>query len=437
MNSRLFAAALLSAAVLCLVAIGLAPAFAQDSAAADWLPGAPPETVGLSSDRLERISAEVQRTIDQKRIAGAVTLVVRHGKVAWLKAQGMQDREAGKPMQTDSIFRICSMTKAITSLAVMMLYEEGRFQLDDPISLYIPEFKNANVLVKPASGSTYTIPASHQITIRNLLTHTSGLTYHWNPDLGAMYKDAGVAHGLLQYDGTIGDSVKKLAGLPLLFNPGERFEYSLGVDVLGYFVEVMSGMTFDEFLHTRILGPLGMKDTYFFLPEDKVGRLATVYTYDSTKGLNRFPNEPVTEGSFVYDADYPYHGPHKLFSGGAGLNSTATDYARFCQMMLNGGKLGNVRLISRKTVELMTHDQLGHISADQSFGLGFGIDGVKTPLTDLGSPGEYNWGGFYYTSFVIDPKEQMIAIFMAQLHPSGDVSLAGRFHTLAVQAIVD
>jgi CubicO group peptidase (beta-lactamase class C family) len=329
------------------------------------------------------------------------------------------------------------MTKAITSLAVMMLYEEGRFQLDDPISLYIPEFKNPKILVKPASGSTYTIPASHQITIRNLLTHTSGLTYHWNSDLGPMYKDAGVAHGLLQYDGTIGDSVKKLAGLPLLFNPGERFEYGLSIDVLGYFVEVMSGMPLDQFLQTRIFGPLGMKDTYFYIPEDKVDRLATVYTYDSAKGLARFPNEPMADGAFLYVADYPYHGPRKLFAGGAGLNSTALDYARFCQMMLNGGKRGNVRLISRKTVELMTHDQLGRISQDQSFGLGFGIEGVKTPLSGLGSPGEYSWGGFYYTSFVIDPKEDMIAIFMAQLHPDGDLSLAGRFHTLAVQAIVD
>jgi len=423
-------------AILGLLAFALAPAFAQ-SGAADWLPAAPPDTVGLSSDRLDRIAVEVQRAVDQNRIAGAVTLVVRHGKVAWLKAQGMQDREAAKPMQTDSIFRLCSMTKAITSLAVMMLYEEGRFQLDDPISLYIPEFKNPKILVKPASGSTYTIPASHQITIRNLLTHTSGLTYHWNSDLGPLYKDAGVAHGLLQYDGTIGDSVKKLAGLPLLFNPGERFEYSLGVDVLGYFVEVISGMPLDEFFRTRIFGPLGMKDTYFYVPDNKVGRLATVYTYDSKKGLARFPKEPIVEGSFAYDADYPYHGPRKLFAGGAGLNSTALDYARFCQMMLNGGKLGNVRLISRKTVELMTHDQLGRISQDQSFGLGFGIEGVKTPLSGLGSPGEYTWGGFYYTTFVIDPKEDMIAIFMAQLHPDGDLSLAGRFHTLAVQAIVD
>lgn len=406
-------------------------------AAAQDLPTAKPESVGLSSQRLERISAAVQQSIDDKRIAGAVTLVARRGRLAWLKAQGMADREAGKPMQTDAIFRICSMSKAITSLAVMMLYEEGHFLLDDPVSKYIPEFKNPKVLVKPASGKPYTIPAAREITIRNLLTHTSGLTYHWNSDLGQMYKDANVAHGLLAYDGTIGDSVKRLAGLPLLFNPGDKWEYSLGVDVLGYLVEVVSGKKFDEFLRTRIFEPLGMTDTYFFPPENKLNRLATAYTWYPEKGLSRFPNTPITEDAFTYSADYPARGPKKLFSGGGGLCSTAMDYARFCQMVLNGGKAGETRLVSRKTIELMTHDQLGKIGPDQGFGLGFGIDGVKSPLSELGSPGEYNWGGFYYTAFVVDPKEQMITVFMAQLHPTGDLTLDNRFHVLAEQAIID
>ena len=406
-------------------------------AAAQELSAAKPESVGLSSERLERIAGAVQHSIDQKQIAGAVTLVARRGHVAWLKAQGMMDREAGKPMQPDAIFRICSMSKAITSLAVMMLYEEGYFLLDDPVSKYIPEFKNPKVLVKPASGKPYTIPATKEITIRNLLTHTSGLTYHWNPDLGQMYKDANVAHGLLAYDGTIGDSVKRLAGLPLLFNPGERWEYSLGVDVLGYLVEVVSGKKFDEFLRSRIFEPLGMNDTYFFPPENKLNRLATAYTFYPEKGLSRFPDAPITEGAFSYSADYPSRGPKKLFSGGAGLCSTAMDYARFCQLMLDGGKAGNTRLISRKTGELMTHDQIGKVGPDQGFGLGFGIDGVKSPLAELGSPGEYNWGGFYYTAFVIDPKEQMITAFMAQLHPAGDLTLDRAFHVLAEQAIID
>jgi CubicO group peptidase (beta-lactamase class C family) len=252
-----------------------------------------------------------------------------------------------------------------------------------------------------------------------------------------MYEKANVASGLLPYDGTIGDSVKNLAALPLLFNPGDRFEYSLGVDVLGRLVEVVSGKPLDEFFRTRIFEPLGMKDTYFYPPDNKVARLATAYTYYVDKGLNRFPDTPIREGSFVYSADYPTHGPKKLFSGGAGLVSTAMDYARFCQMMLDEGKVGNTRLLSRKSVELMTHDQLGKIGPDQAFGLGFGIDGMKTPLSELGTPGEYNWGGFFYTAFSIDPKEQMIVVFMAQLHPTGDLTLDRQVHQLAYQAIND
>jgi len=401
------------------------------------LPAAKPESVGLSSDRLERIATAVQHDIDDKRIAGAVTLVVRHGKVAWFKAQGMSDREAAKTMPADAMFRICSMTKPITSVAVMMLYEEGKFLLDDPVSKYLPEFKNPKVLVKPASGATYTIPATKEITIRDLLRHTSGITYQWNDDLGPTYEKADVASGLLQFDGTIADNVKHLAALPLLFNPGDRFEYSLGVDVLGRLVELVSGKPLDEFFRTRIFEPVGMKDTYFFPPENKLNRLATAYTYYPDKGLNRFPDAPIREGSFVYSADYPSRGPKKLFSGGAGLVLTAMDYARFCQMMLDDGKVGNTRLLSRKSVELMTHDQLGKIAADMGFGLGFGVDGVKAPLSELGSVGSYEWGGFFYTGFSIDPKEQMIVIFMAQLHPTGDLTLDRQVHELAYQAIND
>lgn len=406
-------------------------AFAQEA-----LP-AKPESVGLSSERLERISAVVQQSIDDNRIAGAVTLVARRGRVVWLKAQGMADRESGRPMGTDTIFRICSMTKPITSVAVMMLYEEGHFLLDDPVSTYLPEFAHPKVLVKPASGEPYSIPAAREITIRDLLRHTSGITYHWNADLGPLYGAATVAHGLLPYDGTIEDSVKHLAAVPLLFNPGERFEYSLGVDVLGRLVEVVSGKALDEFLRTRIFEPLGMKDTYFYPPESKLDRLATAYTYYRDKGLNRFPETPITEGSFVYSADYPYRGPKKHFAGGAGLTSTAPNYERFCQMMLDGGKVGMTRLLSRKSVELMTHDQLGKVSPDQGFGLGFGVEGVKAPLSELGSPGTYDWGGFFYTAFTIDPKEQMIVIFMAQLHPAEGVNVDRRVNALAYQAIVD
>jgi len=401
------------------------------------LPSADPGTLGFSPERLGRIATAVQKDVDDKRIAGAVSMVVRHGKVAWFDARGMADREAGRPMQRDAIFRICSMSKPITSAAVMMLYEEGRFLLEEPVSKYLPEFKNPRVLVTPTSGEPYSIPASAEITIRDLLRHTSGLTYNWDKALGRMYGDANVASGLLQYDGTIGDSVRRLAGIPLLFNPGDRWEYSLSVDVLGRLVEVVSGMPLDEFLRTRIFEPLGMKDTYFFLPDDKVPRLAAAYTYYDGKGLGRFPDSPIVEGTFVYSADYPYRGPKKLFSGGGGLSSTAMDYARFCQMMLNGGTLGQVRLLSRKSVELMTHDQLGKISQEMGFGLGFGVDGVKAPLVELGSKGDFNWGGFYYTSFVVDPKDDMIVVFMAQLHPTGGLALDKEVQVLAFQALDD
>jgi CubicO group peptidase (beta-lactamase class C family) len=412
--------------------------FACTAGAAQELPTAKPESVGLSSERLERITSKVQQTVDDKRIAGAVTLVARHGKVVYFKSQGALDREAAKPMRNDAIFRICSMSKPITSVAVMMLYEDGKFMLDDPISKYLPEFKNPKVFVKGTKdAASYTIPASREITIRDLLTHTSGLTYTWDETLGEMYKSAHVGDGLIQYDGTIEENVKRLAAQPLLFSPGGRFEYSLGVDVLGRLVEVASGMPFDQFLRTRLFEPLGMKDTYFFLPDNKVDRLATAYTYYDGKGLQRFPDSPIVEGPFSYTADYPYRGPKKLFSGGAGLNSTAADYFRFCQMLLQGGKAGDVRLLSRKSVELMTHDQLGHISDTQAFGLGFGIDGVKTPLYELGSPGSYNWGGFFYTQFTVDPKEDMIVIFMGQLHPAGGLTLNNQVHALAYQAIVD
>ncbi|ABF39642.1 beta-lactamase [Candidatus Koribacter versatilis Ellin345] len=399
-------------------------------------PTVKPESVGLSSERLERLGAAVQKSIDDKQIAGAVTLVSRHGQIAWFKAQGMADREANKAMRPDEMFRICSMTKPITSVAVMMLYEEGKFLLDDPISKYIPEFKNPKVLVKPAQGDPYTIPAKNEITIRDLLRHTSGVTYHWNEDLGPYYHKGNVAHGLAQYDGTIADSVKQLAQQPLLFNPGERWEYGLSVDVLGRLVEVVSGMPLDQFFKTRIFDPLGMTDTYFYPPQGKLDRLATVYWLDD-KGLKRFPDTPVVEKDFIYTADYPYNGPKKLFSGGAGLISTAQDYLRFCQMVLDEGKVGNKRLLSRKSIELMSHDQLGKINPEEGFGLGFGVDGVKSPLHEIGTPGEVQWGGFYYTEFVIDAKEQMIVIFMSQLKNNGGATINEAAKALAFQAIID
>ena len=404
---------------------------------AQGLPTATPESVGLSSPRLERIATAVDRAIQEKRIAGAVTLVMRHGKVAWIRAQGHVDREAGRSMSPDAIFRICSMTKPITSTAVMMLYEEGRFLLNDPMSRFIPEFEDPKVLVTPPDGPAYTIPARRGMTIRDLLTHTSGLTYQWNDVLGPRYHAAGVTHGLIRDPRTIGEGVKALAGLPLLFSPGERFEYGLSTDVLGYLVEVVSGMPLDRFLETRIFEPLQMKDTFFFVPDDKASRLATAYTWYPKAGLQRFPAEPIVEGAFVYSADYAHGGPRTYFSGGGGLCSTVSDYARFCQMMMSDGKAGDSRLLSRKSVELMTHDQLGKLSPDWAFGLGFDVAGTKSPLQEIASPGRFGWGGFFYTHFFVDPEEDMIGVFMGQLHPSGNLTLGRMFEVLAYQAIDD
>ena len=328
------------------------------------------------------------------------------------------------------------MTKPITSVAVMMLYEEGHFLLEDPVSKYLPEFKNPRS-VQPATGEPYSIPATRKITIRDLLRHTSGLTYQWNPVFGPLYKNANVASGMLPYDGTIEDSVKRLAGVPLLFNPGDRWEYGLSVDVLGRLVEVISGKPLDQFFRERIFVPLAMKDTYFYPPGDKLDRLAAVYTYYPDKGLNRFPDTPITEGPFSYSADYPYRGPKKLFSGGGGLGFYRLGLCPLLSDDAEWRQSGRYASLSRKSIELMTHDQLGKISSEQSFGLGFGIDGVKTPLSELGSVGEYKWGGFYFTSFSIDPKEQMIVIFMGQLHPAGGLSLDRQVDVLAHQAIVD
>jgi CubicO group peptidase (beta-lactamase class C family) len=402
-----------------------------------------PEQVGLASERLDRIASAIQKSVDDGRIAGGVSLVARHGKVAYLRAVGMADRDAHKAMQTDSIFRLCSMTKPITSVAVMMLYEEGRFTLSDPVSDYLPEFKHMKVLDPPwpqdkTSPPGALVDAKRPITIFNLLTHTSGLTYQWNARLGKAYRDANVGSGLKQQDGTIGDAVKRLAALPLLFQPGDDWEYSLADDVLGRLVEVVSGMPFDQFLQQRIFQPLGMKDAFFFPPDDKVARLVTAYAYDEQKGLHPILDNEVRtgDGGVQYTADYPYRGPHTYFSGGGGLCATAEDYYRFCQMMLNGGELNGTRILSRKSVELMSHNKVrGKPDGANAYGLGFGTVADPEQLTELGSVGSFSWGGFYFTSFVIDPKEDMVVIFLGQMNPTGGLDLSSKAISLAYQAI--
>lgn len=419
------------------ILIALAP-----MAAAQGLPKASPRSVGLSQERLERITALMQKHVEDGLLAGAVALVARDGKVAYLKSVGMQDKERGVEMKPDAIFRIASMTKPITSVAVMMLYEEGRFRLSDPVSKYLPEFKNMKVLAAGLAGDggkaqEQLVPAKREITIRHLLTHTSGLTYHWDARVGAKYAEAGITHGLIQTEDALADGIKKLAQIPLVHQPGEAFTYSLSIDVLGRLVEAVSGMSFDEFLRKRMFEPLRMNDTSFYLPDSKVSRLAAVYGPDPNGALKRLSNGILGEGPMRICVTYPYEGPKRYCSGGGGLCSTISDYTRFCQMMLNGGELDGVRLLSPKTVALMTADHVGDLNPGSGFGLGFGVTRSLREAGELTSTGAYRWGGFWYTTFFIDPAEKLIGVCMVQLHPSGKATLNDKFEALAHQAIVN
>jgi CubicO group peptidase (beta-lactamase class C family) len=414
-------------------------ALAAISVRADQLETVRPESVGLSSQRLERMNAQLQRLIDEDRMAGAVTLVARRGKVAWLNAAGWRDRENKTPMTTDTIFRIASMTKPITSVAVMMLYEEGHFRLDDPVAKFIPELKDMQVL-QSKSDQDEVVPAQRPITIHHLLTHTSGLTYQWDQKVGSKYYELGITHGLIEDPDTIGDSVKNLAKVPLLHQPGERFTYGLNTDVLGYLVEVVSGSTLEDVLHKRLFEPLGMVDTQFFLNDGQKSRLAKVYRSDSDgKAVLEARNEIVESNYLHYTTTYPCNSTGRYFSGGGGLSSTALDYYRFCQMLLDKGRVGPKRLMSRKTIELMTAPHVkfpGRESDESGFGLGFGIAGSPGSSHDVGSKGAYSWGGFFYTTFFIDPQEDLIGISLAQLHPAS-VDWNERFRILVYQAIDD
>lgn len=399
-----------------------------------------PEKVGLSTQRLKVLDFQISHYIEQNQVSGAVVLVARQGKVAYLKAFGMKDKERKEPMRTDTIFRICSMSKPITSVAVMTLYEKGHFRLATPVHQFIPEFKTMKVIPKGFRGKITVdmaglVPAKRPITIFHLLTHTAGITYHWHGGLGPLYLEAGVGHGMFPYQHTIGETVKRLAKLPLLFHPGDRMEYGLSTDVLGYLVERISRQTFDTYLKSNIFKQLGMKDTHFHLPKAKQNRLARMYSRKSGKSLTPFPSKPMKKGAFICSDDYPTPKTPKFFSGGGGLCSTTTDYYRFCQMLLNHGIYQGKRILSRKSVELMTHPHIIHSS--YAFGLGFGINTETGHLKELGSLGTYYWSGLYYTRFFIDPKENLIAIFMAQLYPSGGCDLRNKFSSLVYQAIID
>jgi CubicO group peptidase (beta-lactamase class C family) len=389
--------------------------------------------VGMSSERLKRIDAFLQKSVDQKDIPGAVAIICRNGKIIYQKAFGSADNTANRAMKTDDIFRIASMTKAVTATAVMMLWEQGLFQLDDPISKYIPEFKNPSVLDSlNMADTTYTVkPAGKEITIRHLLTHTSGLGYgaiDGDARMKAMYKKAGIVDLFTTEPVKIGDNIRKLAKLPLLNVPGEKYKYCEGLDVLGSFIEIISGMPFDVFLKTRIFDPLSMTDTYFYLPDSKASRLVKIQTKTGDKWTSFTDN--------FYDPEYPIKGAKTFFSGGAGLSSTAKDYATFLQMYLNNGELNGKRLLSRKTIESIMENQLGDIKTSQAYGLAFGLVLEKDEAKGgLGSEGTFTWGGYFNTNYFADPKEKIIGVIMKQTQRVNDDNNSGKFRALIMQAV--
>jgi CubicO group peptidase (beta-lactamase class C family) len=414
--SRLFVAALLLSCVL-------APA-------AFATPAATPESLGFSSERLGRLDALIQDHIDRQKLAGAVMFVARDGQTAHLKAYGVQDKDSGKSMPTDAIFRIASMSKAVTTIAALMLYEEGRFMLNDPVSKYIPAFANSVVAVPPPAdapaGTKYvTVPAKRPISIRDLMRHTAGLTYGDGLAVDD-YKKANVYYWYFaNHDETIGEAVDRLARLPLHGQPGEVWQYGFSTDVLGRLVEVVSGMPLDRFMAERIFQPLKMPDTSFFLPAGKESRLATVYALGKD-GLTRGD-----QGDYVT-------GPRKCFSGGAGLLSTAQDYGRLLQMLVNEGELDGVRVLSPLTVRLMHANHTGEKYGGEAhaFGLGFWVNEDPGVYGELVGEGAYGWGSAYFPQYVVDPVEKIVALFMTQLRPAGGSDLNQKFKVLVYQALV-
>jgi CubicO group peptidase (beta-lactamase class C family) len=415
------------AAAACLLA---ASAWAQSTALST------PETVGLSSDRLKRLETTLQQYVDERRIAGVVTLLARNGRIAHVVTAGKRDVERGDAIRPDTIFRIASMSKAVTSVAIMMLQEEGKLLLSDPVSKFIPAFKSTTVMVPPPpdavpGGAVAAVPAKRSITIRDLLTHTAGISYGTGP-AEAQYKAADIYMWYFaDKAGPMGPLMDRLATLPFAAQPGERYVYGFNTDILGNVVERVSGESLDDFFRRRIFEPLRMTDTSFFLPVEKRGRLAAVYVAKPDGTIERAPDAGTGQGAYV-------DGPRQCFSGGAGLLSTAGDYARFLQMLLNGGELDGVRLLSPKTVELMTRNHVGTLFEDgrSGFGLGFRIVEDVGRSGQPGSPGEFGWGGAYFTNFWVDPQEKLVAVFMSQLLPNGGLDLHGKFRALVYQSIV-
>lgn len=412
--------------------LAVACAGALQLAAAD-LPKARPETVGLSTERLARIGEVVRRYVDEGKLGGAVTLVARAGKVAHFEAFGKLDPATGAAMPADAVFRIASQTKAVTSVAVMILFEEGKLLLGDPVAKYIPEFAKTTVAVPDGArkGPGYRIvPAKRPITIRDLLTHSAGISYGDGPAKD-LYKAAGIQGWFLADRAEpVGDVVRKLARLPFDAQPGEKWVYGYNTDILGHLVEVVSGTSLADFVAKRITGPLSMADTSFFLPKEKAGRLAGLWGIGAD-GKAAAVADP-RDRSYV-------EGPRACTAGGAGLLSTAEDYARFLLMLQSGGEWGGVHILSPKSVELMTADHLGAVygSGGQGFGLGFWVTRELGRNGDPGSVGAFGWGGAYHTTYWVDPVEKLVAVFMTQLLPAAGSDAHGKFKALVYQSIVD
>ena len=370
-----------------------------------------PETVGFSTDRLAKVTEFVEREIADGNLVGTVTLIARHGEVVHFEAAGRYGLEDNRPMKTDALFRIFSMTKPITTVAAMILYEEGAFHLGDPVAKYLPELEAIQLLV---DGEL--VPPQRQMTIEHLMTHTAGLTNGWHPEdpVERAYRDAA-----LRQSQDLDAFIEKLATLPLRFEPGTRYHYSVATDVLGALVERLSGQTLEQFFQTRIFDPLGMHDTFFNIPDDKIPRMAGSHLWNAEQqamGLMPAGLLPPTSGV-------------TLFSGGGGLISTAHDYWRFCEMLRQGGSLDGVRILGPKTVQAMTMARLtpevrdngateypaSHLYPGQSFGLGAGVITDPAQVGVISSKGEYSWGGIANTKFWIDPEEDLIVVFMTQV----------------------
>ncbi len=409
-----------------------APAEAEPAPVPD-LSMAAPEEAGMDSGRLARLTDAMQGLVDDGRLAGVVTAVVRHGKIVHFESAGHRDIEAGAPMTNDALFRIYSMTKPITGVALMMLYEEGKFRLSDPVEMHIPELRDLQVAAGvDDNGELLTEPAERPMTVRQLMAHTGGLTYgiFSGSEVDGMYVEA----DLLNDDITLKEMVTRLGGIPLLYQPGSRWHYSVAVDVQGYLVEVLSGQPFDDFLDERLFGPLGMDDTDFYVPAEKADRFAQIYTYDEEGALA--PSE-------MFGAANNYMADPVMKSGGGGLVSSTADYLKFSQMLLNGGELNGTRILAPLTVELMHRNQLPRDLSDNIlgargtvFGLDFAV--VNDPVeAEAFSAGEYYWGGAAGTWFWIDPVEDLIVVGMIQQWGQGLPNVRALSRQLTYQAIME